>query len=665
MNPGSRIACIALWLAQTAAAAPPHLELSVTINPARQQFEAQAELAIESTGAFAFALSRSLELKSAEVDGEPVEVARREMGADRRFEVALPAAPGPHKLRLAYAGTLAAVDSMLSHRGTLGALAPMASRDGSFLPADSGWYPHPGRPFTWRVIVRTPDEQVAVAPGTPEREEVRAGGRTAMFAFLEPAEGIDLMVGPYTVTESIAQVGDRKVRVRTYFHPELSNLAAGYLDAAARYLARYSEEIAPYPYSHFSIVSSPLPTGLGMPSLTYLGREVLKLPFIRETSLGHEVLHNWWGNGVYVDVSRGNWSEGLTTFMADYAYKEDAGLEPARTMRHGWLRDYAALPAGAEAPLSAFRARHHTASSVIGYGKSAMLFYTLRERLGAENFRAALRDFWQRQRFRAASFDDLAAAFERAAGGDLSDFFRQWVDQAGAPQITVADARNAGDSDSPGIALALSQDLADRSNHVPVRVFQASGREDFAIELSGSLHTVQIAIRAPAYALAVDPDFTVWRRLRPEESPPILRDVVAGASIDVLALDPALTQAALNLAEAFAEGEVRAAGDGRNQATHLLVAGSARLVEGFLRERGIQRPAEAAGGDSQVWVAPDRAQRLMVVSLPARVEDARAVLAVLGRRLPHLASYSWVTFDKDKTAGRGTWPAESLRVRVR
>ncbi len=98
------------------------------------------------------------------------------------------------------------------------------------------------------------------------------------------------------------------------------------------------------------MVSSPTPTGFGMPTLTYLGVEVLRLPFIRTTSLGHEVLHNWWGNGVYPDYAQGNWSEGLTTFMADYAYKERESDEAARDMRRGWLRDFAALAPGQDAP---------------------------------------------------------------------------------------------------------------------------------------------------------------------------------------------------------------------------------------------------------------------------------------------------------------------------
>ena len=44
---------------------------------------------------------------------------------------------------------------------------------------------------------------------------------------------------------------------------------------------------------------------------------------MQERSLAHEVLHAWWGNAVAVDYERGNWSEALTTFMADYALAEE------------------------------------------------------------------------------------------------------------------------------------------------------------------------------------------------------------------------------------------------------------------------------------------------------------------------------------------------------
>ena len=49
----------------------------------------------------------------------------------------------------------------------------------------------------------------------------------------------------------------------------------------------------------------------GFPAtFTLLGRQVLKLPFIVKTSLGHEILHQWFGNSVYIDFVAGNWAEG-------------------------------------------------------------------------------------------------------------------------------------------------------------------------------------------------------------------------------------------------------------------------------------------------------------------------------------------------------------------
>jgi aminopeptidase N len=176
-----------------------------------------------------------------------------------------------------------------------------------------------------------------------------------------------------------------------------------------------------------------------MPSLTYLGRQVIRLPFIRATSLGHEVLHNWWGNGVYPDWQSGNWSEGLTTFLADYAYKEDESEDAAREMRIGWLRDYAAVPPGEDFALKDFTSRHHGIASIIGYNKAAMVFLMLRDRIGREAFERGLRLLWERRQFQTASWADLEAAFSEAAGQSQKEFFRQWVQRAGASTQRGAD----------------------------------------------------------------------------------------------------------------------------------------------------------------------------------------------------------------------------------
>src|SRR5581483_1655780 len=486
------LAVIGALLCADAAAAVPQLDLSVTMNPLKLEFSAQADLSLEAAEKFDFSLAPGFEIDRIEVDGNSVPVRRLDSAPSPRYEITLSGRLAMHTLRVAYHGRLVPLElAALNRRDAQQALPPLASKDGSFLPAGSGWYPDPGVPFTCRLSIRTPADQVAVMPGTPGKEEVHGGGRNAVFSLPQQVEGVDLMAGPYIVKEKALTIGDPPVRVRTYFHRELADLADRYLDAAARYIARYSKQIGAYPFTHFSIVSSPLPTGYGMPSLTYLGRDVLKLPFILDTSLGHEVLHNWWGNGVFVDASHGNWSEGLTTFMADYAYKEDAGPDAAKEMRYGWLRDFAALAPNTEQPLSAFRARDHTASAAVGYGKAAMMFYALRGRIGADAFSSALRAFWLQRQFSTASFDDLRRAFEQASGGHLAAFFDQWLDQTGAPQLSVTSATFDGSQ----LHLQLAQSLPERSDLVPVRAYYDGGTEDFSIATKGATTEAAFAAR--------------------------------------------------------------------------------------------------------------------------------------------------------------------------
>ena len=68
----------------------------------------------------------------------------------------------------------------------------------------------------------------------------------------------------------------------------------------------YEELLGPYPWSRFSVVENFWETGYGMPSFTLLGPKVIRFPFLLHSSFPHELLHNWWGNGVYLADDDGN-----------------------------------------------------------------------------------------------------------------------------------------------------------------------------------------------------------------------------------------------------------------------------------------------------------------------------------------------------------------------
>ena len=115
------------------------------------------------------------------------------------------------------------------------------------------------------------------------------------------------------------------IDARVYLRSPDAALAERYLEATAHYVQLYTQLLGPYPYGKFALVENFWETGYGMPSLALLGPRVIRFPFILHSSFPHEILHNWWGNSVYLDPAGGNWSEGLTAYLADHLVQEQRG----------------------------------------------------------------------------------------------------------------------------------------------------------------------------------------------------------------------------------------------------------------------------------------------------------------------------------------------------
>ncbi|MBE0624688.1 MAG: M1 family peptidase, partial [Burkholderiales bacterium] len=498
-------------------------DMQVRIEPAAHVLQGRDSISFDAPRTATLVLSPRFRIDALTADGRPIEATARLSGGLQHF--ALPAA---RRIDLSWSGTLAALDRSLDHRDTLTYDQPASGKDGTFLPAGSRWYPAvAGALEHYTLELDLPADQRGLVPGRLIEEKQAQARYIARFEFRHPAEGISLMAGPYRIEERrVRTAAGGEVRLRSYFHAEIAALASGYLDSIAGYLELYEHWIGAYPYSEFSVVSSPTPTGFGMPTLTYLGIDVLRLPFIRTTSLGHEVLHNWWGNGVYPDYARGNWAEGLTNFMADYAYRERDSAEAARAMRLAWLRDFAAMPPEDDGPLARFTSRTHGASQIVGYNKSAMLFFMLRDLIGTAAFDQGVREFWSRYRFRVASWDDLRGAFERASGRDLAAYFAQWLQRSGAPALRIAGAKTEPAGSGWRLNLTLEQGAPSYALSVPLVLRTAAGEIARRVELTRERETAVLELPAEPLEIALDPDLRLWRRLAPGEAPPILRDAM-------------------------------------------------------------------------------------------------------------------------------------------
>jgi len=651
-----RLICVAAFslvlasapcLAAGDAAPPVHHNVEAQLDPASGNLEVIDILTVRGRAIVEFKLAPWLAVKVLLLDGQQTEAT----ATGDIWRLPLPDS-GAHRIEVRLRGVV----PPLPTDGRPGASpSAVSGEEGSYLSAYAGWIPVTDDDWiAYRLEVEVPTPYRAVATGRLEAETLGETANRAVFSADYPAGPPALFAGPYKVRER----RERGIRMRTYFHREVDDLSAGYLDDAARYLLRFQERIGPYPFQDFHIVSSPLPVGLGFPNLTYIGRMVLPLPFMRGRSLAHEVLHNWWGNGVAVDYASGNWAEGLTTYMADYALAVEEGAGKALEMRLNWLRNYAALPAERDVPITAFTAKRHDAGQVIGYDKVAFIFHMLRNELGEAAFSDALRLFWRQQRFRVAGWSELRQAFEEAAARDLGWFFHQWLERTGGPILTLDDVRLREDGNAFRVTLTIRQDSPAYRLTIPVAIDTAAGPERRRIVLDAPQTTATWDLNARPTEVRIDPDYDLFRRLHPEEAPPILRDLTLAAdALTIIAVDEAAAdRTARQLAERLFDTAVQLAPDDPSKLGQapLLIVGTTPQVEAFLAKAGLDGvPDSLVGlGTARVWtVRRDNGEPMLVIA----ADDVQALEALL-RPLPHYGGKSYLVFDGRRAVDVGIWP---------
>jgi hypothetical protein len=553
--------------------------------------------------------------------------------------------------------------------GVTGTISPK----GSFLLAGAGWYPELiNSQATYRVTVEAPAGLIAVTAGRSRGHSTENEKTISIWQVDYPVRGLTLSVARYVVEEK--SVG--KVTAATYLLPQNQHLAASYLRATAGYIALYSDLFGAYPFQKFAVVENFFPTGFGFPSYTLMGGTVLRLPFIVHTSLGHEIAHCWWGNGVYVDYAQGNWSEGLTAYVADYLFKEMKSEKAALDARRQWLRNFATLvrPEN-DFALSQFQSRYNPVSKTIGYDKSAMVFHMIRQLIGEEAFWGSLRDLYRARLFRQTSWADLQQAFENRGKQSLQDFFDQWVYRKGAPRFSLdaVSANHTGQSWQVTGKITQDPPIYDFSLTLALETGQQTITQK--INVSDPVTFFELNSAAPPLKLTADPADDIFRRLSPAEIPPAVNALKSSSSVvTVLSdqLDPALEKAARTLALALGlkhnkfitEDELNRQ---RLVENDILIIGRPRLAD-FLKNipAAVDIRAKSFSLDQSVYDKssdaffgvfnhPYAENRIAALFMPLSPKYADIVAA----KITHYGKYSYLAFQRGKNMAKGFWPVET------
>jgi hypothetical protein len=520
---------VILTVSNISAAEILHHDLQVRLQPADGSISVIDDIQFPAgTVSAEFTLRNGLTVKANGVELLPIEPSsngHRQLYRINRL-------PPDGKVQLGYAGKIVSVGTDGPFDMPESVLNP---EDGVYLDSGSAWLPefHGHELYTFDLNVVAPANWQVISQGKRSQKS-HDDGHSYIFNMPHPQDSIYLIAGPYQ--RYIKKHEDTDIVV--YLYPTGSpaadqSLAETYLETSAEYISLYSNWIGPYPYAKFAVVENRWQTGYGMPSFTLLGSRVMRLPFILYTSLPHEILHNWWGNGVYIDASKGNWSEGLTAYMSDHYSNEQQGK--GREYRRKALERYANFAAEQrDFALADFRSRHDEASQAVGYNKSLMLFHMLRQRAGDDAFDKAIQTFWLNYQFSYADFHDLIQLLYTPLGDqpendqDYRQFIDQWLERKGAPQISldnVSVSKQPDDYTLSGYTLSIKisqqQPGPAYRMQIPLEVTlngkTRAYRENIQLTEKSQLHTVKLD-QAPV-SLTLDPDYDVFRLLHSNERP--------------------------------------------------------------------------------------------------------------------------------------------------
>ncbi|RLD34742.1 MAG: peptidase M28, partial [Bacteroidetes bacterium] len=400
---------------------------------------------------------------------------------------------------------------------------------GIYLAGSTFWVPvFEDKLMTFSLTTELPEDWKNVTQGKRSKEEIRSGRHFDTWVCDRPQEEVFLIAARFNEYSYDMNSG---IKAMAFLRTPDESLANKYLEVTEQYMDMYQSMLGEYPYTKFALVENFWETGYGMPSFTLLGEKVIRLPFILHSSYPHELLHNWWGNSVYVDFESGNWCEGITVFMSDHLIKEQRGA--GDEYRRSTLQKYSNyVTKENDFPLNKFISRHDGPSEAIGYGKAMMMWQMLRRKIGNENFIAGVQLFYDNNKYQTASYSDMREAMEEVSGLDLTSFFTQWVDRTGAPEIGIKEIKTDMFAGKYRIYISIEQKQDEEvfDIDIPINIATEKGIETFVFNMDKKEQDYQISLDSKPLKLAIDPQYDVFRILNPSEVPPTLSKIWGSAN---------------------------------------------------------------------------------------------------------------------------------------
>lgn len=301
------------------------------------------------------------------------------------------------------------------------------------------WYPvneHPLDKATYTLRVTVPKPYVVASNGLLQEVIDQGEVQTFVWDNADPTASylVTLSIGDLVLDESSGPDG---LPIRNYFPADQVEAARAAFSRQAEMIEVFNAAFGPYPFDAYGslVVDTPFGFALETQTLSLFSAGILNRPDEAESTIAHELSHQWFGDSVSVADWGDIWlNEGFATYAEGVWLEHNEGrdaLDNWMTRVYEWLARVGAhfKPIGQPDADDLF--------SINVYMRGGLTLYALRVEVGDEVFADILHTYYDRFKYGNAATADFIGVAEEVSGQDLDAFFDGWLYQQPLPDIAA------------------------------------------------------------------------------------------------------------------------------------------------------------------------------------------------------------------------------------
>ena len=199
----------------------------------------------------------------------------------------------------------------------------------------------------------------------------------------------------------------------------------------------FSEKYGYYPFEKYGNAVVPMVTFGAMEhqTMTTLGVSYINGNHGGETTIAHELSHQWFGNCLTPLTWKDVWlSEGFATYSEAVYTEAWQGFEAMVNYVRNNIQNYYKNWAGSNS-YTVYDPSYNNYFTPATYEKPASVLHMLRLLVGDETFFQILQTYFQTYHNQNVVTSEFQEICEQVSGLDLEQFFRQWIYEPGLPYL--------------------------------------------------------------------------------------------------------------------------------------------------------------------------------------------------------------------------------------